>query len=122
MSIGAIIEENQKREYTTLQCIQPCAKAREVLLLIWIVFGFLLTMSYKSVLRSSMVHIYYEKGTDSVEDILKSDRELFVYGNSSIRKFLDGDKRNKMIELNKRSKFYQEENGKIPIWVSDGQV
>ena len=79
-------------------------------------------MSYKSVLRSSMVHIYYEKGTDSVEDILKSDRELFVYGNSSIRKFLDGDKRNKMIELNKRSKFYQEENGKIPIWVSDGQV
>ena len=119
MSIGAIIEENQSEQYISNK---SCAKAREVLLLIWIVFGFLLTMSYKSVLRSNMIHIYYEKGIDSVEDLLKSDRQFFVLGKSSLPKFLDGDKRHKIIELNKRANYYNEENGVAPIWLSEGQV
>ena len=117
VSIGGITEENQKHQYISNK---SHAKARQVLLLIWLVFGFLLTMSYKSVLRSSMIHIYYEKGIDSVEEFLKSDMQVALYGNSSIPKFLAGDKRPKMIEMNKRVIYYNEENGVAPIWVSDG--
>ena len=92
MSIGAIIEENQEDHYISKK---SGARARAVLLLIWIVFGFLLTISYKSVLRSNMIHIHYESAIDSVEDLLKTDKRFFISRGSSMTKLLASDKRGK---------------------------
>ena len=119
MSIGAIIEENQEDHYISKN---SGARARAVLILIWIVFGFLLTISYKSVLRSNMLHIYYDSPIDSVEDLLRTDKSLFVVGGTSITKLLDSDKREKIVQLNKRVIYYKRGNGSAPIWISEGQV
>ena len=115
--IGAAIEENQEDHYISKK---SGAKARVVLVLIWIVSGFLLSISYKSVLRSNMIHIQYESPIDSVEDLLQTNLQVFVDGTSSIAKLTAGDKRQRMIEMNKRVKHFAIEDGKWPLWVPNG--
>ena len=115
--IGAAIEENQEDHYISKK---SGAKARVVLVLIWIVSGFLLSISYKSVLRSNMIHIQYESPIDSVEDLLQTNLQVFVDGTSNIAKLTAGDKRQRMIEMNKRVKHFAIEDGIWPSWVPNG--
>ena len=91
-----------------------------VLVLIWIVSGFLLSISYKSVLRSNMIHIQYESPIDSVEDLLQTNLQVFVDGTSAIAKLVAGDRRQKMIEMNKRVKHFTIEDGYWPSWIPEG--
>ena len=74
---------------------------------------------YKSVLRSNMIHIKYEKGIDSVEDVLKTDKKVLYASTSPARKLLATDPRENMRELYKRTGTY-EKGIKTPLWVSDG--
>ena len=115
--IGAAIEENQEDHYISKK---SGAKAREVLVIIWILVGFLLTISYKSVLRSNLIHVQYEKPIDSVEEFLKTDKQIYIEGASSMVNMLAGDRRKKMIELKKRTKHYNLEGGYPPSWVLEG--
>ena len=115
--LGAAIEENQEDHYISKK---SGAKAREVLVIIWIFSGFLLSISYKSVLRSNMIHIQYENPIDSVEDLLQTNLQVFVDGASAIAELIAGDQRQKMIEMNKRVKHYTAESGYRPDWVSEG--
>ena len=117
MCIGAVIEENQEDHYISKK---SGPKAREVLVIIWILVGFLLTISYKSVLRSNLIHIQYEKPIDSVEEFLKTDKPIYLDGTSSLVNMMAGDRRPKMIELKKRTKHYKSEGGQQPLWVSKG--
>ena len=117
MCLGAAIEENQEDHYISKK---SGAKAREVLVIIWIFSGFLLSISYKSVLRSNMIHIQYENPIDSVEDLLQTNLQVFVDGASAMAKLIAGDQRQKMIEVNKRVKHYTAESGYRPDWVSEG--
>ena len=117
MCIGAAIEENQEDHYISKK---SGAKARVVLVLIWIVSGFLLSISYKSVLRSNLIHIQYEHPIDSVEDLLKTDLQVFVGASGAMPKLMAGDRRQKMIEMNRRVKHYKVENGVRPSWISKG--
>ena len=117
MCIIAVLEENVEDHYITKK---SCAKAREVLVLIWIISGFLLSIGYKSVLRSNMIHIQYENPIDSVEDLLQTNLQVFVDGNSAVPKMMEGDTRKRMIEMNKRIKHYGVENGTWPSWVTKG--
>ena len=117
MCIGAAIEENQEDHYISKK---SGAKARVVLVLIWIVSGFLLSISYKSVLRSNLIHIQYENPIDSVEDLLKTNLKVFVDATSAITKFLSGDRRQSMIEMKKRVKHYTVQEGYRPAWISKG--
>ena len=117
MCIGAAIEENQEDHYISKK---SGAKAREVLVIIWILVGFLLTISYKSVLRSNLIHVQYEKPIDSVEEFLKTDKQIYIEGASSMVNMLAGDRRKKMIELKKRTKHYNLEGGYPPSWVLEG--
>ena len=117
MCIGAAIDENQEDHYISKK---SGAKARVVLVLIWIVSGFLLSISYKSVLRSNLIHIQYENPIDSVEDLLKTDLKVFVGATGAMAKLMAGDRRQKMIEMNRRVKHYTVENGVRPPWISKG--
>ena len=95
---GALIDESQDE-----RCIRkrPSVKTREIFVLKWLMVGFLLTIMYKSVLRSNMIHIKYEEGIDSVEDVLnKTDKKVLYSSSSPARKLLAKDPREKMKELN----------------------
>ena len=117
MCIGAAIEENQEDHYISKK---SGAKAREVLVMIWILVGFLLTISYKSVLRSNLIHVQYEKPIDYVEEFLKTDKPIYLDGTSALVNMMAGDRRQKMIEMNKRIKHYEAEGGNPPSWISKG--
>ena len=117
--IGAAIEENQEDHYISKK---SGAKAREVLVIIWILVGFLLTISYKSVLRSNMIHVRYEKPIDSVEELLKTDKQIFLDGTTALVNMIGGDRRQKMIAMNKRIKHYkpEAEGTTVPSWIIEG--
>ena len=125
MCIGAAIEENQEDHYISKK---SGAKAREVLVMIWLLAGFLLTISYKSVLRSNLIYVQYEKPIDSVEEFLKTDKQIYLDGTSALVNMMAGDRRQKMIEMNKRIKHYKAEGGSenqnseklVPSWISKG--
>ena len=116
-SIGAIIEEAQNNEYFQKQ---PCAKARELVVLKWAMIGFLLTISYKSVLLSKLINIEYEKGLDSVDDVLSSNKPVVLDGASAEINLMKSDPREKMREIGKRIKPYKLEKGTPPKWVIKG--
>ena len=116
-----MIDESQDEK-----CIRksPCSKAREIFVLKWLVVGFLLTTMYKSVLRSNMIHIKYERGIDSVEDVLKTDKKVLFACGSPGAKLVSIDRREKMIEFHKRvdcyHKIYRGTSTGAPQWVADG--
>ena len=115
--IGAAIEENQEDHYISKK---SGAKAREVLVIIWILVGFLLTISYKSVLRSNLIHVQYEKPIDSVEELLKTDKQIYLDRSASNTNMLAGDRRQKMIQMSKRIKIYKLDGEYPPSWLMEG--
>ena len=118
--IGSVIEESQKHDYFHKQ---PCAIAREMLILKWAMTGFLFTISYKSVLLSNMINIEYEKALDTVEDVLKSDKPLFIDGTSGVGNLMKSDPREKIKELAKKASSFETgitETGNAPVWIQEG--
>ena len=120
ITIGSVIEESQKHDYFHKQ---PCAIARDMLILKWAMIGFLFTIGYKSVLLSTMINIEYEKPLDTVEDILRSDKPLFIESTSGIVNLLKSDPREKIKELAKKARSYETEvteKGNGPVWIQEG--
>ena len=118
ITIGSVLEESQKDDYFHKK---PCAKAREMLVLKWAMIGFFFTISYKSVLLSNMINIEYEKPLDTVEDILRSDKPVFI--ESGMIDLLKSDPREKIKELFKKAKSYETEvteKGNGPVWIQEG--
>ena len=77
-----------------------------MLVLKWTVLGFLLTISYKSVLRSMMMKVEYEDTIDTVDDLLESDRKLFVTEDTAQKYLFLGDPRVKVRKLANRTLYY----------------
>ena len=73
--IGALIDESQDNNYIQNRA---CAQSRQILLLIWLVFGFFISMSYKSVLLANMVSNKYAGAINTMEDILQSGLPYYV--------------------------------------------
>ena len=99
-------------------CKSPCAKARKVVISTWILLGFLITISYKSVLRANMMSTEYEKGIDSIEDMIISNKQLMVI--RSMKPLFDTDPRTKVIELSKKVKYFDFKDNRMPQWILDG--
>ena len=97
-----------------------CAKAREVLVLKWLMAGFILTISYKSVLLGNMIQIKYERGIDSLDDVLKSSKKVAIHSNTPLTKMLDVDTRETINELRKKFVYYVGQGGVNPSWVEEG--
>ena len=96
-----------------------------MIILIWILCGYLLTLSYESVLRAMLMKTYYEKKIDSIDDMLADDREFVIYGESAIRQMMASDPRPKVRDLSRRTTGYgadtsQEKHGYE--WIYRGYV
>ena len=89
---------------------------------LWIFLGFLITISYKSVLLANMTYREYERGIDSIEDMLNSGKPLMVI--RSIHDFFDNEPRPQVIELTKNLILFDfernEKSSGIPQWVLNG--
>ena len=100
--IGAIIDEasghQQKINYIT-QCTN--SRARTILVFVWIMVGFLMTISYKSVLRAMMMTTEYDQTIDTIDDMLKSELPLWMANDTSLKLMLKTDPREKVKELGK---------------------
>ena len=81
---------------------KPCSKARIYLVVEWLLLGYLITMSYKSVLRASLVSIQYEKPIETVEDMLVTDRKILMLANTSLELMIRTDPRPSMQQLAKK--------------------
>ena len=75
--IGAVIDEAQEDSYIARR---SCSRARELLVMKWMLVGFIMTISYKSILRSMMMKIEYDfsKTVDSINDMLNSEMPMMV--------------------------------------------
>ena len=111
--IGAIIDEAQVEQYIRKK---PCARARKLLILKWLLIGYFLTMSYKSVLRSNLIHIEYEMPIDSIEDALQSQKQIVASRDIIFWK----DQRTKVKDLAKRITTFDYVHGKTPLWIVEG--
>ena len=75
---------------------KPCSKARIYLVVEWLLLGYLITMSYKSVLRASLVSIQYEKPIETLEDMLVTDRKILGMADTATEIMLRSDPRPSM--------------------------
>ena len=122
MSIGPIIDESLDQKFVN---ITKSAKARQVLLLKWLVIGFCLTACYKSVLLSNMVNIGFEKTIDTVEDALDSGKLFLVPDNTAIPSKIHKSASANVRKLANQMKLYNLSIGSsqlFPQWAYDGSV
>ena len=120
LTIGMVINANPEDKYFHKH---PCAMARDVLILKWAMTGFLLTISYKSVLLANIINIEYEKGYNTVEDVLGSNKPLWIDGTSGMGNLLKTDPREKVQKLANKAKSWEteiNEKGIVPLWITEG--
>ena len=85
----------------------------------WIIVGFFLSISYKSVLRAMMIKIDYEKTVDTIDDMLQSEIPIKLASDTHIFKLLETDNRKKVISLKEKIEFYLQ-GTKSPDWIASG--
>ena len=94
--------------------------ARDVVVLKWAIMGLILCASYKGILLSKLINIEYEKGLDSVEDVLRSEKTVVFDGSAAFNNLLKSDPRENVKELRKWTKPYKAEKAAPPAWVVKG--
>ena len=119
-----IIDEAQGNHDSNNYIVQKStSKARSLLVLKWMLFGTLITMVYKSTLRSIMMKIEYEEPIDTLDDMLKSEMILLVPSNTPLGDIVKTDIRIKVKELIRKAvQFYELGNKGSPEWVEKGYI
>ena len=120
--IGAIIDEahghHQINNYVSRS---THSRGRVTLVGVWILFGFIMTISFKSVLRARMMTIEYEKTIDTLDDAVSSGLSAAMPIDSSLTKLLQSDPREKVQQLAKRLNGFNLGTGNsYPEWVHEG--
>ena len=115
IGIGAIMDEAIPDHFITKR---SCAAARKLLVSQWILLGFLLTLSYKSVLRANMMSTEYEKGIDSIDDMINSKKPLMVI--SSMKALFVTNPTADIKELSKQVSYYEFKNLRVPQRILNG--
>ena len=90
ISIGPIIDEVQDYKYMNNR---QCAKARQLLLIIWLFVAFNLTLCYKEVLIANLVDVGYEDTIDDLDDVVNSGLPLLACDNCMLKKLILKDPR-----------------------------
>ena len=85
----------------------------------WTLVGFLLAISYKSVLLALLMRDDYEKTVDTMDDMLESGRTFMLPEDTIIKYILDTDPREKVKMLAKEAQFYKFGTA-TPVWVIEG--
>ena len=129
-AIGALIQEAQGILHKKRHILKSSAsKARAWVFLSWIMVGFMLNISYQSVLRDLLMKTYYEKTIDSQDDMLASEKGLLIWRGHLTHDRMASDPRLKVKYLARRSILY---NAKADIsqagqpfgieWVAEGLI
>ena len=125
-SIGALIDEAQGAHFEQNYVSKKSSSyARSIIVFKWMLVGFLFSIGYKSVLRAMMTNIYYEKTIDTIDDMLASERTLWVASDAYISVLMASDPRSKVKELMKRVQFYKWGSGEYEDStkeMTDGEV
>ena len=87
------------------------SKAISLIVFKWMIVGFLLTITYKSVLRAMMMKTYHEDTIDTIDDMLDSTRKFMVQSDNLLPTLLASDPRLKVKELASRVHFYEHGTG-----------
>ena len=115
--IGSIIDEAQgNHDQNNYISERKCSRARTLLVLKWAVLGYLLSISYKSVLRAMMMKVEYEDTIETIEDMLRSDRKFMAAGDTYQRFLLMGDPRKTVQKLAKETNWFNASKSP-PRWV-----
>ena len=87
----------------------------------WLIFGFVMTNSYRSLLRANMIKVDYKQAIDTIDDVLQSKIKVTTCGDCNMPEKLKTDPRQKVKELTKQFEFFQSaEHGKVPENVEKG--
>ena len=128
-SFGAVIDEAQKvlvkkRTHNIME--SSGSKAKILIILIWIICGYFLTLSYESVLRAMLMKTYYEKKIDTIDDVLVSEREVLAPMSTGIwTDMMASDPRPKVRDIAKRTKSYSPDFSKQDLgmeWLIKGYI
>ena len=99
------------------------AKAKLIMIAEWMLLAFLLSLSYRSVLLSTIVSPGYEKPIDTIQDMLEGDRSIFVLNGTTLAKLLRQDPKEDVRRLSRKVTYYEvNENGTHPQWILDRYV
>ena len=108
-SLGALIDEplgqHDKNNYLAER---KCSNARSLLVMKWTIIGFLMTMSYKSVLRAILMKTEYEDTIDTIDDLLQSDKYCLLAEDSPGKDLVENDPRENFQALAKKIKYYNQ--------------
>ena len=100
--IGAVIDEAQGHQQT-YNYITKTTHSRARLLLVgtWLLSCFLLTNSYKSVLRSMMMTTEYDQTIDTLDDLLLSEMQIMLPADTGMKGLWETDPRESVQKLSK---------------------
>ena len=96
-----------------------CARARQILLLKWLVTAFFVTLSYKQVLLANLVDVGYEEPLETLWDAFNSGKTFVAPKNSYFPILLAQDPRLFVKKLATQVK-WSNYTGKLPDWFRDG--
>ena len=122
-TIGAIVEESQGNHYEyNYVSERKCSMARSFIVLKWTVLGFLLTISYKSVLRAIMMKQEYESPIDTIDDVLQSEKPIMIANGTSIKYKLETDPKSQIKKLQQRVEYFEFSwaRARAPEWILKG--
>ena len=123
-ALGAIFDEAQghhdKGNYISQN---SCSRARKYLVFMWLLVGYLLTISYCSVLRAMLMQVYYDDRIETRDDMLRigAGMKVYVAYDTAIPALLNSDPRENVIEINtKMVEYFNFTDYRIPDWVEEG--
>ena len=101
--IGAVIDEAQGHQQTYNYITKTThSRARLMLVGTWLLSCFLLTNSYKSVLRAMMMTTEYDHTIDSLDDMLRSEIKIMLPADTGMKRLWETDPRPKVQQLSKQ--------------------
>ena len=98
-----------------------CAKARQLLMILWLFAAFTITVSYKEVLVAKLIDVGYADQIDSLQDLVKSGRKIATCGNCAYTSLIYSDPRESVEQFVKDDKIalynLTMTNLTIPSWI-----
>ena len=118
LSIGPIIDEVQVFEHMNSR---KCAKARQLLMILWLFVAFTITVSYKEVLVAKLVNVGYADKIDTLQDLVRSGRKIASCGNCAYTSLIYNDPRESVQQFVKDDKIalynLTTTNLTVPSWI-----
>ena len=101
-SIGALIDEAQGHQQTYNYITKTThSRARLTLVGTWLLSCFLLTNSYKSVLRAMMMTTEYDPTIDTLDDLLLFEVKIMLPADTGMKGLWETDPRERVQQLSK---------------------